>query len=614
MTNRDRGVVAALGAVLVALVLVVLLPGAGSAPGVSDAGPSAEPSAGSSAVPPAVYREGMVGRPSSINPLTARTQADRDLAALIFSGLVALGPDGTYRPDLASGWTVNAKGDSWTFTIRPDARWQDGEPVTAADVVFTVDVLKDPAYTGPLASSWREVTATAVDDTTVRFDLATPLGGFLEAATVGLLPEHLLRDTPIETLADAPFSLQPIGSGPFVLTSWNAESASLVPADLADTPIVDASPGASPGSEASPGSASVDPGASPSAGSAGAAGSAGVSPLPSADSSAPSPTPSAAAGRALPGIAMSFYPDATALEAAYRAGELDAAVGLAPSTAQDLAAVPGNRLLTYPRTTLSAIALDLRPGSGELRMPKVRRALLSAIDRAKVIGDVYGGAAVRADSPIPPSSWAFDPKAARPVRFDPKRTATDLKASGWKKLATGWAAPGMRKPYVMELIAPDAESNPTGMGLAEAVGQAWRDVGFKVTVTGLPPATFVDRLQKGDFTAAAIDVAVGLDPDLYPLFASTQVVSGGSNVSGIQDVDLDHDLIAARAPGTLAARKAAFSKLQKRLADKNYLLPIAFRNDLVVVSDRLQGPQVRELGDSSDRFWDVLTWRLAEGR
>ncbi len=609
MTVRDRGIVAALGAVLVALVLLVLLSGSGSAPGIGDAGPSAEPSAGSSTELPAVYREGMVGRPSSINPLTARTQADRDLAALIFSGLVALGPDGAYRPDVASGWTENDKGDSWTFTIRPDARWQDGEPVTAADVVFTVDVLKDPAYTGPLASSWREVTATAIDDSTVRFDLATPLGGFLEAATVGLLPEHLLRDTPIETLADAPFSLQPIGSGPFVLTSWNAETANLIPAILADTPIVDAPPGASPTSGASSG-----PEASgPSAGSA-APGFGAPSAASGAPSTGPTVAPPVAVGPALPGIALSFYPDAAALASAYRAGDLDAAVGLAPSVARDLGAAPGNRLLTYPRTTLSAIALDLRPGSGELRMPKVRHALLAAIDRAKVIAGVYGGAAVRADSPIPPSSWAFDKKAAKTVKFDPKRTAADLKASGWKKLAGGWATPGARKPYLMEIIAPDAGSNPTGMALAEAVGQAWRDVGFKVTVTGLPPATFVDRLQKGDFAAAAIDVAVGLDPDLYPLFASTQVISGGSNVTGIQDVDLDRDLIAARAPGTLEARKQAFSNLQSRLADKNYLLPIAFRNELVVVSDRLQGPQVRELGDSSDRFWDVLTWRLADGR
>ncbi len=106
---------------------------------------------------------------------------------------------------------------------------------------------------------------------------------------------------------------------------------------------------------------------------------------------------------------------------------------------------------------------------------------------------------------------------------------------------------------------------------------------------------------------------IGLDPDLYPLFGSTQAGKGGSNVAGIQDVGLDRALIKARAPGTLEARKAAFSKLQTRLADKNYLLPIAFRDELVVLRDRVVGPAIRELGDPSDRYWDVLTWRLADG-
>ena len=64
----------------------------------------------------------------------------------------------------------------------------------------------------------------------------------------------------------------------------------------------------------------------------------------------------------------------------------------------------------------------------------------------------------------------------------------------------------------------------------------------------------------------------------------------------------------------MEARKAAFSKLQTRLVDKNYLLPIAFRDELVVLArPGRQGPVIRELGDPSDRYWDVLTWRLADG-
>jgi ABC-type transport system substrate-binding protein len=631
LTQRDRGIVAVLGALLVVLSIAIALPAPSIDTGATGATPTPSgkpggPSSGPSLPPTALYREGTIGRPSSINPLTARTQADRDLAALIFSGLVALGPDGTYRPDLASGWQVDAKGKTWTFEIRPDATWQDGVPVTSGDVVFTVDVLQNPTYTGPLAASWEGVSITAVDDRTVSFTLATPIGGFLQAATIGLLPAHLLSDAPIETLADDPFNLQPVGSGPFVLVSSNAESATLVPAGFADTPAGE--PGASP-TPGVPSTATPSPvptpaptvTASPTPRASArptASGSAKATPTPSSrptPTPAPTPTPVATSRPepALPGVEMDFYPDATALADAYRAGDLDAASGLPPDLAGGLAALPGNRLLSYPGTTLTAIALNLRPGMGELRLPTLRHGLLAAIDRNGLIKDVFGGAARRADSEIAPSSWAFDPKSSRQIRYDLKRAAADFKAAGWKKLSSGWAAPGASKAYVMELIAPDAETNPTALAVAEAVAADWRAFGLQTTVTGLPAATFVeDRLRAGKFQAAAIDVNIGLDPDLYPLFASTQV-GKGSNITGIQDVALDRDLVKARAPGTLAARKAAFSRLQVRLTDRNYMLPIAFRDELVVMSDRVQGPAVRELGAPSDRYWDVLTWRLAGG-
>ncbi len=605
MTRRDRGVVAALSALLVTLAVLTGLPpgrsGTGAGPSPSSAGGSPEPSAGA----PAILREGLVGRPSSINPLTARTQADRDLVALVFSGLVALGPNGTYRPDLAEGWTVDSKGKRWTFTIRADARWQDGEPVTSADVAYTVGVLQDPAYTGPLGASWRDVTATVVDDRTVTFDLATPIGGFLDAARVGLLPEHLLRDTPVATLADAPFSVQPVGSGPFALASWNAQTAVLVPTSFAEAPAVGPSDSPSPSTSPVPSASAIPGSPGPSASPAPS-----TSPAPSGSS-----TPVASGGRPLAGIELTFFADADTLAAAYRAGSLDMAAGLPPASARALAGSSGIRIVTYPRTTLSAVALNLRPGQSELRVPRVRRALLAAIDRARIIATVLDGVGTRADSPIPPSSWAFDKSASKPVKYDPKAAAAGLKAAGWKRLAGGWAVPGSKRPYTLELIAPETDSNPTAMAIAEAVAADWRAIGLNVTVAGLAPAVFVgDRLSTGKFAAAEIDVNVGLDPDLYPLFASTQVVAGGSNVTGIQDVELDRLLTAARAPGTLEQRRRASSALQARLADRQYVLPIVFRDEVIVASDRVLGPVPRELGDPSDRFWDVLTWRLADGR
>jgi len=158
------------------LVLVFVLGVLGAAIAAPAFTPAAAPQPSPTAAPVAVHREAVVGRPSSVNPVTARTQADRDLVALLFRGLVRSGQDGRPVADLAAGWTVEAKGARWTFRLRADARWQDGVPVTSDDVVYTVRVLQDPAYTGPLAAGWQGVTATAIDAATVRFDLAVPLG------------------------------------------------------------------------------------------------------------------------------------------------------------------------------------------------------------------------------------------------------------------------------------------------------------------------------------------------------------------------------------------------------------------------------------------------------
>ncbi len=142
MKRRDRFAVAG---------LVLMLAIVGGAMYATDYAESPEPTPIYATPPPAVtYREGVVGHPSSINPLTASTQVDRDLVALLFRGLLRAGPNGTLLPDLARSWAVSPDGLTYTFNMRTDARWEDGQPVTAADVVFTVGLAQDPDYDGPL--------------------------------------------------------------------------------------------------------------------------------------------------------------------------------------------------------------------------------------------------------------------------------------------------------------------------------------------------------------------------------------------------------------------------------------------------------------------------------
>ena len=121
------------------------------------------------------------------------------------------------------------------------------------------------------------------------------------------------------------------------------------------------------------------------------------------------------------------------------------------------------------------------------------------------------------------------------------------------------------------------------------------------------------RLRSGDFTAAVVDIAEGLEPDLYPLLATSQVRASGSNLAGYQDPALDPLLEAARKPGTPEERTAAWKALLADLAGKQPLLPLAW-NDDVMLARGLEGVTPRLIADTGDRYWDVLAWRLAADR
>ena len=577
MTRTDSLVVGTLVALLALIASLVSVP---------SLLPTAASSTGPGATLPAPsrpYREGVLGRPVSVSPLSARTQADRDLVALVYSGLVRNGPSGSLVPDLAERWTVDSTGSVWTFYLRDDARWHDGEPVTAEDVAFTIGVLQDPKYTGPGAGSWNEVTVETQGTLTVVFTLKTPLGGFLQAATQPIAPAHILAGIPADQLPDRPFGRQPIGSGPFAVASLSNDTAELIPAGTILPPDV-------PGD--------------------------GTTPV--ATDSLATPGPASPPTRPVPylnGMEFQFFDDPEKLAVAYRDGKLDAVSGLSPTMTRDLGQASDSKVLRYPGSTLTAVLLNLRPGHPEFANPAVRAALLAAIDRPQIVANAFALSAGMATSVIPPSSFLFDRTADAPITYDPASAQMALLKAGWTSRADGWHLPNVKSPLEIELLSPDRESNPAAFRTAEIVTGDWRAIGLTVIHVPLPPGELVTgRLRTGKFSAAVGDVTVGLDPDLYPLLASSQTVTGGSNVIGLQDPLLDTLLRAARGPGTLTERTAAYSALQKQLAKGHYVLPLAFADESITVRETLHGASVNQVADPADRFWDVLTWRLAAGR
>ena len=577
MKLRDRALVGTLSIALIVLSVAALAPSLQSSDG------SVEPTG---SIPDTRhYVEGVLGRATNASPFGARSAADRGLVALLFRGLVRLGPGSTIAGDLAARWVVAADGRTWTFHLREGQFWEDGEPITADDVAFTVAVLSDPAYSGPGGESWRDVNAVVVNRLTVELHLSTPLGGFLQAATQPIAPAHLLAGIPPEELPDDPFGAAPVGSGPFHLSYLLGSVAMLA----AVTPIEPLPP--------DPGRPNFD--------------------TPRPTDSLASTRPSAKADVAVPYLSsfeLRYYDDLESLRSDWDAGELDAVSGLQPTDAAALAATPGARLVTYPGTTVLAVGLNLRAGHTEFQDPAVRRALLQAIDRDAFASTTLAGLASRADSLIPPSSPMFDPAISKPIPFDAAAARKALTTAGWKRSDTSWIPKGGKDPLAIELLSPEEPANPVAYAAAAAVVDAWKGIGLSVRQVPLPASELLgDRLVRGEFQVAVLPFAIGLDPDLYPLLAASQTRTGGSNVIGLQDPALDTLLVAARTPVDQAARIAAYKALQTRLQAQDYLLPLTFRDEYVVFRDAVVGPASHPVGSSGDRYWDVLTWRLADG-
>lgn len=172
--------------------------------------------------------EGEIGSPQFINPLLAISDADRDLSVLTYAGLMGLSGDGKLVPVLAEKYDVSQDGKIYTFTIRKDAVFSDGKPVTADDVIFTIQKAQDPSLKSPEYADWSGVTATKDDAHTVRFTLVKPYAPFLGLTTLGILPAHLWQNVSSDKFPFSPLQINPVGAGPFKVTSVARDASGII--------------------------------------------------------------------------------------------------------------------------------------------------------------------------------------------------------------------------------------------------------------------------------------------------------------------------------------------------------------------------------------------------
>ena len=164
--------------------------------------------------------EGIIGMPTLVNPVLALTDADKDLTSLVYSGLMRKTPGGDFINDISDSYTVSPDGMTYTFSIKDNARFQDGVKITADDVIFTIEKIKDPLIKSPRKIGWDGVSVSKKDDKTVVFTLKQPYISFLDNTTIGILPMHVWKNvTPAEFNLSTLNNIRAIGSGPYKIDS-----------------------------------------------------------------------------------------------------------------------------------------------------------------------------------------------------------------------------------------------------------------------------------------------------------------------------------------------------------------------------------------------------------
>ncbi|MDB5170369.1 MAG: hypothetical protein JWO35_63, partial [Candidatus Saccharibacteria bacterium] len=376
------------------------------------------------AVPGGIYTEGVLGTFTNASPLYATSNADASVSRLLFAGLLRYNDQGKLVGDLASGYTVDEKGITYTVHLKPGLKWHDGQPLTSADVLFTYKAIQNPDAQSPLQGSWRDIDVTAPDAQTVVFTLASPLAPFAYNLTNGIVPEHVLGDVPPSDLRSTDFNtVRPVGSGPF---TWEAIE---VTGDKRETAQEQ------------------------------------IALLPFKDYHGDVPK--------LQEMIIHVYASRDQLISAFKDKQLTAAVGLT-SVPKEFNSI--GQLQEHSLTLKAANMVFFKTTSGVLADQKVRKALVQAADVSHIIKSLdYSARAVRA--PFLVGQLGYDPTLTQPG-FDLKTAKAGLDVAGWLP-----GKDGVRfkdgKPLTFVLSAADT---PEYKMVTGKLKQQWQALGAKLDV------------------------------------------------------------------------------------------------------------------------------------
>lgn len=514
------------------------------------------------AAPGGIYTEALIGSMGRLNPmLDWNNSADRDVNRLLFSGLVKFDSRGLPQSDLAESWGVSADGKVYNFSLRQNARWHDGTPVTSDDVLYTIEVIKSPASLFPqdIKDLWTQIQVKRLDDKTFQFTLPEPFSPFLDYATFGILPKHLLESIPVDQLPTAEFNLNPVGSGPYrfdeLLISGGQITGVILSANqdyYLGPPFVEQ-------------------------------------------------------------VVFRYFPNsATALDA-YRRGEVMGISQITQDVLEAALAEPGLSVYTSRLPQMGLVFLNLNnPTVGFLQDANVRRALMLGINRTVIVSHILKGQAIIADSPILPGSWAYFEEIEK-FPYDPEAAIQILNKEGYIFTAGSSIRSKDGQPLSFTLVHPD---NAIHTQIAQTIQADWALIGVEINLQAVSYDSLVnDHLSTRNYEAALGDLNTSRTPDPDPyLFWHQAESTGGQNYSQWDNRTASEFLETARTAADFNERTRLYRNFQVVFAKELPSLLLYYPVYSYGVDAQVQGVQVAPMYDVSDRLALIRQWYLVTRR
>jgi len=506
------------------------------------------------------FREGIVDSPQYLNPvLSPVNDADRDVTRLIFSGLMKYNSNGDLVPDLAEKYAIGDQGRVYDFFLRKDIKWHDGQTFNADDVVFTIKTIQNPDSRSPLRTNWKGVTVEKIDDWTVRFKLESAYAPFLANTTTGIIAKHIWEKILPEKFILAQENLSPIGTGPYQLKKIKKDKEGFIN-------YIELK----------------------------AFGDYGYDRRPFIEK-----------------IEFYFYPDEESLIKAYNRNTIDNL---------SLLSVQNQELLKRTKSKSYLYELNLpryftvffnQTKSKALADKTVRLALNYATNKKELIEKALNGKGTQVDSPIPNGVWGHSDET-KIYNFDVEYAKTILEQAGWKDTDNDGVREKKEDKLEFDLITTELKQLQQ---TANILQEQWSKIGAKVNVKILNIGEIQQEyIRPREYQALLFGEVLGLDPDPYSFWHSSQKKDPGLNLALYDNKKVDEYLKDARQNLIQDARLKDYKQFQQLVVDD---VPVVFLYSpyhLYYAAKKIKGVEAKNIVLPSERFSDIEKWYIKTQR